>query len=165
MIYHGNMARPRLPNPSTPAERKRKQMQRLRDDGFAHAIVNPSPTTSRKLKAIAEMTGSSFKQSAEMVLRRASGTALDELRDFARRYGPIYDRAQRFRDIERYLEHPGATFRVRDTVYRADDWLPLLRQLETFYEEARKRWRWNRTQANRFLEKASTLHPADNARS
>lgn len=152
------MPRPRSKNPSTAAERKRRQMQRLREDGFAHVIVHPAKDTTEKLRSLAALTHGTLKETAEMVLRRAAGNALREAESLAQRIGPVYNQAKPFFPVARFLEQPGSRYRIRSTTFTYEQWHPLAQQLDHFYALVR-RWGWKRDRAMVFLEEAAKRHP------
>ena len=158
VIYHASMPRPMVSRPSAATLRKRAQYQRVKDEGRALIMVSPSGDTVSVLADLAELTGGSVKEGAEMVLRRAAANALREAETLAKRMGPIYSRARPYLRVARFLEVPGSSYRLRSTTFRADDWHPLAEELAKFHQLT-ARWGWSKLRRTRFLERAAEKFP------
>ena len=152
VIYHA-MGRPRHPSPSASAERKRRQMARLRAGGGGIVLLTPNAGTLKDLHRLAEFTGGTLKGEAEMIVRRGVRTALEEAQKLAVRFGPIYALAKPYLPYAPILNR-GESFRVKARVLQASDWRPLADQLAVFHDWARRQG-WSRSRADRFLRRAA----------
>lgn len=152
------MGRPPSPTPSASTLRKRRQIARARSEGRRIVLLTPTEETLIQLEALAKLTGGSVKGETEAIVRRAVRSAMAEAEALAAKMGPIFLSAKQYLPYSRFLEHPGATYRVKDRKLRYNEWEPLAVELAAFYHLSR-RWGWSRKRADGFLERAAAAAP------
>lgn len=150
------MARPRKENPSPPALRRRRLLERRKKEGRGAILLTPTAETLDVLGRLVALTGGNMKGETEMIVRRASLSALQEAEQLLARMAPISKAARVFAPYSVFLSRPGGEYRVGDRVLKADDWLRLAAEIGQFHDKVRK-WGWSKSRADKFLAKAANL--------
>lgn len=148
------MSRTRVESPSPATLRKRKQMEARKKEGRKVMLLTPTAETLRDLDTLKELTGGSKKSGAEMILRRGVKSAIEEARALLAQMAQPAREARIYQPYARFLNEPGVTFRVKDKVLRAADWLRIAEQISTF--RARQiRQGWSKKRIDDFLTRAA----------